>query len=151
MITTIVLLVSISSAILISLLIKAVRNHPYFSEAVKTYQSIQVPETPRSKGDVRRLRKYRALYRSARRRMLLLFVIHISVFSLVYTLMILVVSLIARSTQYVDIPVSVPFLSGLNTERGIYYTHIYIIALIGFAVPIYLVSRSIRLESRQPP
>ncbi|ADV65452.1 hypothetical protein [Desulfurococcus mucosus] len=149
MLVTLVLLVSISSAILISILIDAVKKHPYFAEAIRTYQLVEIPETPRSKGDIRRLRKYRALYKSAKRRLTLLFITHISLFSLVYVLMIFTVSLVSRSSEVVNIPVSIPFLSYM-AETGVYRTHIYIVALIGFALPLYLVSRSVRFEQPGP-
>jgi len=144
MLVTIVLAISISSAVLISVLIDLVKKTPYFAEAIRVYQSVQLPDTPKSKGDIRRLRKYRFLYRVARRRILLLFTVHVSIFALVYTLMVFTVTTITRSSEIVNIPISIPLLSYI--EDGGYKTHIYVVALVGFAIPLYLVSRSVRLE-----
>ncbi|MCY0868822.1 MAG: 7tm Odorant receptor [Desulfurococcus sp.] len=143
MFLTLIIVLSAMLSILVSLLVKAVRSHPYFAEAVKAFTSIQVPEKPRSKGDIRRLRKYRALYKSVRKRIILLLALNFTVFTLVYVLMIVLVTVLSGGEAWITIPVAIPLLS--YASNGVYMTHVYVVALLGFIIPFRLISKNARL------
>jgi hypothetical protein len=123
----------------------------YFKDAIEVYKSIQIPDTPRSKGDVRRIRKYRLMVKTARR-MLLLFLTQFSVFIGMYVLMLLTVISIASwmGVEWVKIPVAIPLLS-VPLEEGGFTTHVTFISIIAFALPLYFVNKKVKLSEEPSP
>ncbi|MEM4847803.1 MAG: 7tm Odorant receptor, partial [Thermosphaera sp.] len=65
MIITVAIIVSVLFSMGIGFIIGLVKRLDYFKEAVEVYRSVQIPDTPRSKGDVRRIRRYRLMVKTA--------------------------------------------------------------------------------------
>ncbi|QOR94749.1 7tm Odorant receptor [Thermosphaera chiliense] len=152
MIISIVVFTSILFSLSIGFIIGKVRSLEYFKEAVEVYRSVQIPETPRSKGDVRRIRRYRLMVKTAKRRMLLLFLTQFSVFIGMYVLMLLTVITIASWTgvEWVEIPVAIPLLS-VPLEEGGFTTHVTFISILAFALPLYFVNKKVKLSEEPSP
>ncbi|MEM4579479.1 MAG: 7tm Odorant receptor, partial [Thermosphaera sp.] len=119
MIITVVIIVSVLFSMGIGFIIGLVKRLDYFKEAVEVYRSVQIPDTPRSKGDVRRIRRYRLMVKTARRRVLALFITQFTVFVSMYVVMLYVVMLAASraGAEWVKIPVTIPLLS-IPLEEG---------------------------------
>jgi hypothetical protein len=147
MIISIVVFTSILFSLSTGFIVGRVRSLEYFKDAIEVYKSIQIPDTPRSKGDVRRIRKYRLMVKTARRRMLLLFLTQFSVFIGMYVLMLLTVISIASwmEVEWVEIPVAIPLLS-VPLEEGGFTTHVTFISIIAFALPLYFVNKKVKLS-----
>lgn len=135
-------LCSLSSAYVIGQL-KRLR---YFSGAINAYLNIRVPNQVRRKGDVRRVRKYRYLYREARRRLLLLFVLQVAIFMLFYTVSTITTMFLAGyyGTMWAKSPVAIPFFTAMN-ERGELFIHVIVLQFTGYLIPLHFVSRAVRL------
>ncbi|MEM1638623.1 MAG: hypothetical protein QXJ69_00900 [Desulfurococcaceae archaeon] len=111
-------------------------------------QASRVPSRVSTKGDVRRLKKYRPYLRALRRKMTVLMLINIVVFLAVYTSMLL--STIAIVNKYtvlvVESPVAIPFFSYYSVENGKVYVYVYTIMLLAFAVTLYPVTKELRIK-----
>lgn len=148
MIITVAIIVSVLFSMGIGFIIGLVKRLDYFKEAVEVYRSVQIPDTPRSKGDVRRIRRYRLMVKTARRRVLALFITQFTVFVSMYVVMLYVVMLAASraGAEWVKIPVAIPLLS-IPLEEGGFTTHISFISILAFTLPLHFVNKKIRLAS----
>ncbi len=107
---------------------------------METYGKIKIGEDKRSK---RKLKKIKSELDRAKKRFLILFITHMAIFIVAYTLLITLVFLLTPQEYFiVDIPVSIPLIS---YRVGEYYrTSIVFIAFIGFMLPHYLFSRIVK-------
>lgn len=151
MIGALTLLVSFTFSLATARALSRLKRLRYFSSAVEAYNKVQVPGAARTKGDIRRLRKYRALYKSAKRRILLLLIANILIFMLFYLAASLVMLYFSAvfGTYWARSPVLVPLFSTIDKEGNI-YVHVFALHLIGFALPLHFISKAVRL-AEQPP
>ncbi len=113
----------------------------YFREAYILLEKYRVPSKVKGKGELRKIRKLGGMVRRAKRRILLLFFIHLSIFLLTYTTAIVLTGLIIpEDKQLVNIPVAIPLFSA-RMDNG-YVTHILFITFIAYLAPNYLIMRA---------
>ena len=116
----------------------------FFQEAFEflaTYSSEPIGKDKRS---MRKLRKIKMQLDRAKRRLMLLFFVHLAIFMLSYTALISTTYLvIPMQDMIVRIPIGIPLIS--NTEDGYYITHILFIVFIGFMAPSYLFARIVKM------
>lgn len=146
MIGTLTLLVSLTFSLAAAHALSRLKKLRYFSSAVEAYAKAQVPSAARTKGDIRRLRKYRVLYKSAKRRILLLLIANILIFMLFYLAASLVMIYFGSvlNTFWARSPVLVPLFSMVD-EKGDIYVHAFVLHLIGFALPLHYISKAVKL------
>jgi len=116
----------------------------FFREAFEflaTYSSESIGKDKRS---MRKLRKIKKQLDRAKRRLMLLFFIHLAIFMLSYTALISTTYLVIPVQDIiVRIPIGIPLISG--TIDGHYVTHILFIAFIGFMAPSYLFAKIVKM------
>ncbi len=118
----------------------------FFRSAFEILAKYELPEKPKTKGDWRRYRKIKPLIMKARRKIFLLFFVHLTIFLITYTATInLVLYMTPPEQVIVSIPISIPLLTGKGD--GYYITHVLFLALIGYLVPSYLLVRAVRSVS----
>ncbi len=128
------------------LLIYVVSRRSFFQNAFKILDEYSLPEKPRSKGELRRYKKLRGMISSARRKILLLFIIHLIIFTASYFFMIITLQKILVGTGLVEIPIPIPFLTGKTDNH--YYTHILFLSFLAYLTPLYFFIRAVRPVSR---
>lgn len=116
-----------------------------YIEVMETYKAVKTPEIVKTKGDVRRVKKYRPVIKSMRRRFILIVFIQTMTFIVAYTFILLLAINITNimGTDLVEVPVSVPFFT-IISEDGKLYTSIYIVVLLAFAMSLYFVSKAMK-------
>lgn len=115
----------------------------FFQEAFIIVEKYNVPSRPRDKGELRRLKKLKRQVSIARKRLILLFFTHLTVFMITYISTIITVAIIVPSDELiVSIPIAIPLLSA--KENGFYATNILFIAFIAYLAPLYAFIRAIR-------
>jgi hypothetical protein len=115
-----------------------------FQESFRILEEHRIGSKPKGKAELRRYRKLKATIRRARRNVMLLFLIHLAVFVITYTLAIVITALIVpESEQLVTIPVALPLFSARNAQ-GYYTTHILFITFTAYLAPNYLLVRAVR-------
>jgi membrane protease YdiL (CAAX protease family) len=128
-------------------IIRLIKKTSYYKRILALYQQAKkVPSSVSTKGDYRRLRKYRPYLKEFRRRMLTLMLINIGVFVAIYTALFIVTYYLM---QYfvgwsVEVPVLIPFFTVV--ADGKMYTHPFVIILLVLALLIYPASRELKLE-----
>lgn len=111
----------------------------YFSEALAYAKAESLVVRPRSKGEYRRFRREYGLLKKVRRRLLVLFTIHVSIFIMMYLLMIYTSTIVFQENYIVKIPIPIPLLSWKNGDG--YKVWVYSLSLVSFLTPIYLYIR----------
>ncbi|ADI32508.1 hypothetical protein [Staphylothermus hellenicus] len=115
----------------------------FFQEAFTIVEKYNVPSRPRDKGELRRLKKFKRRVSMARKRLVLLFFSHLTVFMITYISTIIAVSIIVPSDELiVSIPIAIPLLSA--KENDLYVTNILFIAFIAYLAPLYTFIRAVR-------
>lgn len=116
----------------------------YFREALYVLEKYGFKQFPRDKRGLRKLRKIKPVIEKARRRMAVLFFVHLSIFVLAYSLMVAIIySLIPPEHLLVKIPVAIPLITG--RIDNVYVTHVIFIAFIAFMQPSYLFMRAVKV------
>lgn len=142
---TISLLIGIFFSLLASGITYIISHRRYFLEAYRVIKEVKLPEKPRGKGDLRRYKKLKKKLDIAKKRIILLFFIHLGIFLATYTTMIVVIAYISENTNpFVSIPISIPLLSGRIEDH--YVTHVYFLSFIGYVTPLYLLIRSAKIN-----
>ncbi len=149
MILTQALLLGISFSLLAVLAAYKVAKTRFFQEPLEFLASYSSEPVTKDKRSMRKLKKIKTRLERAKKRLMLLFFIHLSIFVLSYTALVtLVYILVPTDMMLVKIPVGIPLLSYPSEEGDYYITHIVFIAFIGFMAPSYLFARLIK--STQP-
>ncbi len=144
---TISLLTGAGFSLLAALTMKLISRTSYFSWAVHILSEIKLPEKPRTKSDFRKIRKYKPLIDRAKKRIFLMFMLHIVVFMFTYTASIYVLNTyIPPHEQIVEIPIYLPFLSMLSENH--FATNALFLTLIGYLAPSYLIMRAVYPTTR---
>jgi len=139
---TIALLTGAGFSLLAALVMKLISRTAYFSWAVNILSEVKLPEKPKTKSDYRKIRKYKSLIDRAKKRIFLMFMLHILVFMFTYTASIYVLNaLIPPHEQIVEIPIYLPFLSVLSGDY--FATNVLFLTLIGYLAPSYLIMRAV--------
>lgn len=123
-----------------------ISKREYFARAIKMYKELSSKEMieGRDKRSLRRIRRIRSELKKTRRRITLLFLISIIVFSLMYLLSSLLTYLLYPGLHGLKkIPFAIPLLA--REVNGEYYTHAVIIVFLSFMMPSYLFTRIIKI------
>lgn len=123
-------------------LIYLVSRRRFFQEAFTILDNVQYSDKPRDKSEFRRYRKLKRMVSGARRRIFLLFIVHLFIFSIMYFIMLITLQTVLREAGYVEIPIPIPLISGRN--GGGFYTHPFFLALLSYLTPLYLFIRAVR-------
>ncbi|MEM1628929.1 MAG: hypothetical protein QW551_06635 [Desulfurococcaceae archaeon] len=117
----------------------------FYTEIIETYKAIRAPEVVKTKGDIRRVKKYRPLIKNIRRRFILIVLMQTMTFIATYMIILFLAINVANvmGTDLVEVPVSIPFFT-IISEDGKLYTSIYIVVLLAFAMSLYFVSKIMR-------
>lgn len=135
--------------VLYTVIFRLIKKTHYYKNLLALYeQARKVPQRVSTKGDYRRLKKYRPYLREFRRRMLKLTLVNIAVFMAIYTLMVITELIIIshHGLYLVETPILIPFFT--YEESGKFYTPSTIIILLALALTIYPVTRELKLEKQ---
>lgn len=136
-------IIGLSFSSLGALLTYIVSRRPFFQEAFTIIEKHRLPSRPRDKGELRRLKKLKKQVSMARKRLLLLFFIHLTIFMATYVSTIMAVTIIIPMDEMiVSIPIAIPLLSA--KENSVYVTNILFIAFIAYLAPLYAFIRAVR-------
>ncbi len=137
------IIIGLSMSFLAVMLTYLVSRRKYFQEPFQILEKYKVPAKPKKKGELRRIRKTRALVRKAKRSLMILFLLHLTIFILTYTTAIVLTGmLIPREHQIVQIPLALPLFSARNGTM--YITHVLFITFTAYLAPNYLLMRAVR-------
>ena len=139
---TLSILIGLAFSLLASLIVYRISRKKFFQEAFNILDQVQLPEKPRSKGELRRYKKLRSMVSSAKRRLMILFIFHIFVFTTSYMLMITTLLLILKSTDMIEIPIPIPLLTAKTDDT--FYTRPFFLAFLAYLTPLYLFIRAVR-------
>ena len=147
MIALLVAINTIGFMFLYILAFRLIKRTNFYKELVELYEHVaRVPSKVKSKGDVRRAKKYRPYLKTLRRKTLYLIALNFGLFAVVYTGMLLSMMFITStfSVFYVESPVFIPFFSTYDAEHGKVFMHVYVMLLIALAVVTYPISKEMR-------
>jgi hypothetical protein len=137
------IIIGLSMSFLAAFLTYIVSRRRIFQEAFIIVEKYRIGSKPRDKGELRRYKRLKAIVSSARRRLLLLFFIHLTIFMITYVSTITLTALLVPGDEMVvEIPISIPLLSAQTNH--LYETHILFIAFIAYLAPLYLMIRAVR-------
>ena len=143
-------LIVIAFAFVYTAVFRLVKKTRFYKGIEQLYVRVQkIPDKPRTKGDVRRLKKHKHYLKSFKRRMLSLMFLNFAVFIAIYSVMLYVFYNVinALSIYTLKSPISIPFLSIYDPESGVIVIHVYSILILALAATSYLISRELRLHS----
>ncbi len=144
MLLTKALLLGISFSLASIYLAYMVAKRKFFREAFEFLSTYSDEPITKDKRGLRKLRKIRKQLERARKRLMLLFFIHLVIFIMAYTGLVSTIYLIIPlEKMIVNIPIGIPLIS--ERVDGGYVTHIVFIAFIGFMAPSYLFARIIKM------
>jgi hypothetical protein len=137
------IIIGLSMSFLAALLTYIVSRRRIFQEAFIIVERYRIESKPRDKGELRRYKKLKAIVSSARKRLLLLFFIHLTIFMITYVSTIAFTALLVPGDEMtIKIPISIPLLSARTDHM--YETHVLFIAFIAYLAPLYLMIRAVR-------
>ncbi|OYT39882.1 MAG: hypothetical protein B6U89_03355 [Desulfurococcales archaeon ex4484_58] len=139
---TLTILVGFTYSLLAIISIYIVSRRRFFQEAFSVLDKYTLPPKPRSKGELRRYKKLKSMISSARKRVFLLFILHLTIFTLTYLAMITSIGLFVGEGGIVYIPVVIPFITA--RENHAFYTHVYFIGFLAYITPLYFFIRAVR-------
>ncbi len=120
-----------------------ISHRSFFKEAYIILEKYRLTSKPRAKGELRKIRKVSSILRKARKRLILLFFIHLSIFLITYTTAIVLTGLlIPEDKQLIEIPIALPLFSAKTGNT--YITHVLFITFIAYLAPNYLLIRAAR-------
>ncbi|MEM0249580.1 MAG: hypothetical protein QXG15_02180 [Desulfurococcaceae archaeon] len=110
-------------------------------------QALKVPSKVKTKGDVRRLKKYQPHLRMFKRRMFSLMLLNMAIFMATYACMLVVVIAIINSlsTYSIDSPVSIPLFSAYDKEQGKVQVYVHALLLLALALVSYPISKEMKV------
>jgi hypothetical protein len=149
MISFIITINVIGFMLLYVLLFRLIKRARYYRKLEEIYeQASKVPSRVSTKGDVRRLKKYRPYVKALKRKISTLIFINMVIFLVVYASMLFSTIFIVDkySVLLVESPVAIPFFSYYSLEDGKMYVHVYVIMLLAFAMTTYPVMREMRIK-----
>ncbi len=137
------IIIGLSMAFTAAVLTYIVSRRRFFQEPFQILEKYRPPSKPKRKGELRRYRKMRAAVRKAKRNLMILFLIHLSIFIFTYTTAIVLTgALVPREHQLVTIPLALPLFSARNGTM--YTTHVLFITFTAYLAPNYLLMRVVR-------
>ncbi len=137
------IIIGLSMSLVAAFLTYIVSRRKIFQEAFIVVEKYRIGSKPKDKGELRRYKKLKTIVSSARKRLLLLFFIHLSIFMITYVSTITLTALFVPGDEMiVKIPISIPLLSARTDHM--YETHILFIAFIAYLAPLYLMIRAVR-------
>ncbi len=138
------LLLGISFSFIALYLAYSISRIKFFQEAFEFLASYSSESVGKDKRSMRKLRKIKKQLDRAKRRLMILFFIHLAIFMLSYTALISTTYIIVPiEDMIVKIPIGIPLIS--SAEDGYYITHILFIVFIGFMAPSYLFARVVKM------
>ncbi|MGB9817021.1 MAG: hypothetical protein ACPLQS_05445 [Desulfurococcaceae archaeon] len=149
MISLIITINVIGFMLLYVLLFRLIKRTRYYRKLEEIYeQASKVPGKVSTKGDVRRLKKYKPYVKALKRKMSTLIFLNIAIFLAVYASMLFSTILIVNkySVLLVESPVAIPFFSYYSLEDRKMYIYVYTIVLLAFAMTTYPVTREMRIK-----
>jgi hypothetical protein len=135
------ILIGLSMSFTAIIITYMVSHRRFFRDAYILLEKYRLPSRVRDKGELRRIRKLSSMIRKAKRRILLLFFLHLSIFLLTYTTAIVLTGLIVpEDKQLVTIPVAIPLFSARSDSH--YITHVLFLTFLAYLAPNYLIIRA---------
>ena len=136
------IIIGLLFSFLASLIVYRISRKRFFQEAFEILDKVTLPEKPKSKGELRRYKKLKSMVSSARRRVMVLFIFHVFVFTTTYLFMITTLFMLVRGVESIRIPIPIPFLTA--RMDGEFYTKPFFLAFLAYLTPLYIFIRAVR-------
>jgi len=139
---TTAVIIGVFLSMLASLLAYYVSRYRVFQQSLRVIEAYSIPEKPRSKSELRKYRKLKAIVSAARKRVLMLLGIHVAIFVSTYFLMLMLLAVLVGDNEVVYIPIPIPLLTGRSDTQ--FYTYVYFIGFLAYLTPLYLFTRAVK-------
>ena len=143
MLTTLLVILGVSISLIASYLAYSVSRLDYFRKPLQVVARYRGEPVGKDKRSMRKLRKIKADLDRAKKRFMLLFLVHLAIFITAYTILVSLVFIITpREEMLLEIPIGIPLIS--YQEDSAFVTNAVFIAFIGFMAPSYLFARIVK-------
>jgi hypothetical protein len=147
LLASLIILIVVGHVYLYLLLYSFIKKSKFYASLLKLHeQARKIPSKVKTKGDLRRARKYMPYARAFRGKLTKLMLLNLALFTVVYISMLSSTMYVSRilGLEFVETPIIIPFFTKITPE-GKLYVHFLVIVLLALLLSVYPISRGTKV------